>query len=174
MSSITDQPAQECSAGLTTGNRYNICINFGKTYLWNLHVSSVADPRAAGHAPFTDVGGGRFHLKSGITIGSHQAKKALGQRKPALMAKDIAQALWGRQGLADRTYGGKLAPKDYHKPDAILRKEMTPEKVALVIETVTHWGTRAGVPVADAIDNISTILSRKIQDVRKSLKRQNM
>ncbi|CAN7943014.1 unnamed protein product, partial [Ixodes pacificus] len=104
-----------------------------------------------------------FHLKSGITIGARQAKRALGQRKPALVAKDIAQALWGREGLADRTYGGKLAPKDYRKPDAILRKEMTPEKVALVIETVTHWGTKAGVPVADAIDNISTILSQKIQ-----------
>ncbi|XP_040076473.3 uncharacterized protein LOC115315900 [Ixodes scapularis] len=136
--------------------------------------ATVDDPQAAGHAPFTDVGGGRFHLKRGLTVGSKQAKKALGQTKPALVAKDISQAIWGRQGLSERTYGGKLAPKDYYKSGATARKEMTPEKVALVIETVTYWGSRTGISVTHALKNMSTILSQKIQDVRKSMRRLDM
>lgn len=159
--------------------------------------ATVDDPQAAGHAPFTDIGGGRFHLKRGLTVGSKQAKKAMGQTKPALVAKDISQAIWGRQGLAERTYGGKLAPKDYYKSGATARKEMTPEKVALVIgkfahifcmcdlcvihfafcclaETVTYWGSRTGISVTHALKNMSTILSQKIQDVRKSMRRLDM
>ncbi|XP_042147362.1 uncharacterized protein LOC121836512 [Ixodes scapularis] len=136
--------------------------------------ATVDDPQAVGHAPFTDIGGGRFHLKRGLTVGSKQAKKAFGQTKPALVAKDISQAIWGRRGLAERTYGGKLAPKDYYKSGATARKEMTPEKVALVIETVTYWGFRTGISVTHALKNMSTILSQKTQDVRKSMRRLDM
>ncbi|CAN7988347.1 unnamed protein product [Ixodes pacificus] len=132
------------------------------------------DPQAAGHAPFTDIGGGRFHLKRGLTVGIKQAKKAMGHTKPALVAKDISQAIWGRRGLAERTYGGKLSPKDYYKSGATARKEMTPEKVALVIETVTYWGSKTGVSVTHALKNMSTILSQKIQDVRKSMRHLDM
>ncbi|CAN8016878.1 unnamed protein product [Ixodes persulcatus] len=134
--------------------------------------SSPRDPPS--HAPFTDIGGGKFHLKRGLTVGIKQAKKAMGQTKPALVAKDISQAIWGRRGLAERAYGGKLAPKDYYKSGATARKEMTPEKVALVIETVTYWGSKTGISVTGALKNLSTILSQKIQDVRKSMRRLDM
>lgn len=46
------------------------------------------------------------------------------------MTKDIAQAMWGREVLANRTYGGKLALKDYKNPDATVRKQVRPEKVS--------------------------------------------
>ncbi|KAH7935473.1 hypothetical protein HPB52_008407 [Rhipicephalus sanguineus] len=46
----------------------------------------------------------------------------------------MAQAIWGREGLAERSYGGKLAPKDYKNPNAVVRKQLSPHKVALIIE----------------------------------------
>lgn len=135
-------------------------------------------------------------MKAGLIIGSKQAEKILSNKKPALVAKDTAQAVWGRKGLAERTYGGKLAPKDQKKEGAAARKQLSPEKVAVVIgkqqlfvwvclhaggclmilsiffkETVTHWGMKTGLPVKETVDNISTVLSQKIQDLRKSLKK---
>lgn len=45
----------------------------------------------------------------------------------------MAQAIWGREGLAEHTYGGRLAPKDYRNPTNVVRKELRPQKVALII-----------------------------------------
>ncbi|XP_049513339.1 uncharacterized protein LOC119466415 [Dermacentor silvarum] len=128
----------------------------------------AADPKA--HGPFTDIGDGKYHVKDGLVIGAKQAEKILGQKKASLVVKDMAQAIWGREGLAERTYGGKLAPKNYRNPTAVVRKQLSPQKVALIIDTVRHWGSMTGVSVKETIDNVSTILSQKIQDVRRSKK----
>ncbi|XP_049269198.1 uncharacterized protein LOC119385610 [Rhipicephalus sanguineus] len=125
----------------------------------NLHSQSkpstgplpTADSKAT-HVPFTEIGDGKYHVKNGLIIGSHQAEKILGHKKPSLVVKDMAQAIWGREGLAERSYGGKLAPKDYNNPTAVVRKQLSPEKVALIIDTVTHWGSCKGVPVKETVD----------------------
>lgn len=72
-------------------------------------------------------------MKDGVIIGVTQEDKILAHKKPLLIAKDMAQAIWGREGLAERSYGGKLAPKDYKNPTAVLRKQRSPQKVAVVI-----------------------------------------
>ncbi|KAL1445850.1 hypothetical protein MTO96_044771 [Rhipicephalus appendiculatus] len=120
---------------------------------------TAADPKA--HTPFTDIGDGKYHVKDGLMIGSKQAETILGHKKPSLVVKDMAQAIWGREGLAERSYGGKLAPKDYKNPKAVVRKQLSPHKVALIIDTVTHWGSRSGVPVKETLDNLSEYRNRK-------------
>ncbi|KAH6920342.1 hypothetical protein HPB50_028671 [Hyalomma asiaticum] len=129
-----------------------------------------ADPKEAYH-PFTDIGDGKYHVKDGVIIGVTQADKILAHKKPSLVAKDMAQAIWGREGLAERSYGGKLAPKDYKNPTAVLRKQLSPQKVAVVIDTVNHWGDMKGVSVKETIENMPTILSQKIQDIRRQKKK---
>ncbi|KAH7961040.1 hypothetical protein HPB52_001225 [Rhipicephalus sanguineus] len=90
----------------------------------------------------------QYHVKDGLMIGSKQAEKILGHKKPSLVVKDMAQAIWGREGLAERSYGGKLAPKDYKNPNAVVRKQLSPHKVALIIAAfwdavAIFWGTAA-------------------------------
>ncbi|KAH6938422.1 hypothetical protein HPB50_009164 [Hyalomma asiaticum] len=150
----------------------------------------AVDSQVASQKAFTDIGGGRvsmfkyapgslfqiafflqYHVANSFCIGSQQVQKILSQKKPSLVAKDMAQAIWGCEALANRTHGRKLAPKDYGNPDATVRKQMSPEKVALIIKTATHWGAENGTCVKKTIENLSSILSQKIQDVRKSLKR---
>lgn len=53
----------------------------------------------------------QYHVRNGFCIGSQQAEKIMAQKKPSLVAKDMAQAIWGHEVLSNRTYGGKLAPK---------------------------------------------------------------
>ncbi|KAH7936280.1 hypothetical protein HPB52_021321 [Rhipicephalus sanguineus] len=107
------------------------------------------DSQVATQQAFADIGGGRYHVANGFCIGSKQAQKIMAQKKPSLVAKDMAQAIWGRKALAHRTYGGKLAPKDYKNPDATVRKQLSPEKVALIISTPgTSQLTLARAPLA--------------------------
>ncbi|KAG0436938.1 hypothetical protein HPB47_017688 [Ixodes persulcatus] len=116
----------------------------------------------------------KYHVNRSTTIGSSQAEKIMGHVKPSMVAKDMAVALWGRIGLAQRTYGGKVAPKDYKNPDCVARKELSPAKVGLVLETVQHWGQQNKVPVNNVVSNISNVLAQKIQDTRKALRRQGI
>lgn len=57
----------------------------------------------------------------------------MGHHKPATVAGDVAQALWGRIGFAQRASGGKLAPKDYHNHGVVARKELSLHKAGLMI-----------------------------------------
>lgn len=125
-----------------------------KKKLFGFFVES--DPQAMGCPKFSNIGGGRvrgniissnccitvilhitfglqYHVNRSTTIGSSQAEKIMGHVKPSMVAKDMAVALWGRIGLAQRTYGGKVAPKDYKNPDCVARKELSPAKVGLVL-----------------------------------------
>ncbi|KAG0444719.1 hypothetical protein HPB47_013468, partial [Ixodes persulcatus] len=114
-----------------------------------------------------------FHLKRGATISVKQANKIFNPKavKAKVAAKKTAQALWGLEGLAERSFSGKVAPKDRKDPNAEARKELTPEKVCLVIETASHWGLVKSTDVSETLANLSTVLSEKIQDVRKQFKR---
>ncbi|XP_040078661.1 BEN domain-containing protein 5 [Ixodes scapularis] len=132
-------------------------------------VAEYSGPRSA--PPFSTLDSGRFHLKGGVTIREDQRQTIFNNTRAAKVAKDTAQALWGSEKLSQRTYGGRLAPKDRRNPGAIARKELSPEKVALVFETVTYWGQTKKVDVSSALVNMNTILSEKIQDTRKALKR---
>lgn len=95
-------------------------------------VAEYNGPRSA--PPFSTLDSGRFHLKGGVTIREDQRQIIFDNTMAAKVAKDTTQALWGSERLSQRTYGGRLAPKDRRNPDAIGRKEMSPEKVALVFE----------------------------------------
>ncbi|XP_049515475.1 uncharacterized protein LOC119434529 [Dermacentor silvarum] len=123
---------------------------------------AAAHLQAATQKAFTNIGSGRYHVTNGFCIGSQQAEKIMAQTKPSLVAKDMAQAIWGREVLSNRTYGGKLAPKDYKSPGATVRKQLSPEKVALIVDAVTHWGSQNNTSGKATIDNMSTILSQKI------------
>ncbi|CAN7978027.1 unnamed protein product, partial [Ixodes persulcatus] len=114
-------------------------------------------PRAAyecspGAPNFNPCGNGRFHLKDGVTISEVQAENIFDPKKnkPALAVKEIAQAPWGSEVLAQRTDGGKVAPKDRNNPDAKPRKEHSPDKEMA-----------KKIDVAPALANLSTILSEK-------------
>uniref|UniRef100_A0A147BAF1 BEN domain-containing protein n=1 Tax=Ixodes ricinus TaxID=34613 RepID=A0A147BAF1_IXORI len=133
--------------------------------------ATMSDPQAEGKPKFSDIGGGRYHVNRGTTIGSSQADRIMKHTKPTMVAKDMAQAIWGRVGLARRTYGGKVAPKDKQNQNVVVRKELSPFKVGLVIETVQHWGLKNKVPVQQVVANMSTVMSQKIQDSRKALRR---
>ncbi|KAL1444442.1 hypothetical protein MTO96_029863 [Rhipicephalus appendiculatus] len=109
-----------------------------------------------------------FHSRR-LVRASGQAEK-IGHKKPYLVVKDMAKAIWGREGLAEQSYGGKLAPKDYKNPTAVVRKQLSPEKVAVIIDTVVHWGSKTSVLVKETVDNLSTTLSQKIQDIRRTKK----
>ncbi|KAM7314930.1 uncharacterized protein ISCGN_004714 [Ixodes scapularis] len=132
----------------------------------------VADYNGPKNAPpFSTLENGRFHLKGGVTISETQRKTIYANKKAAKTAKDTAQALWGSKKLNERTYGGRLAPKDRKNLDATARKELTPEKVSLVFETLAHWGRTENVDITSTVANMNTVLSEKIQDTRKAFKR---
>ncbi|EEC05320.1 conserved hypothetical protein [Ixodes scapularis] len=116
----------------------------------------------------------KFHLKGGVTISEEQRKHIYANTRPAKFAKDTAQILWGSKTLVERSYGGKLAPKDRKNLGASARKELTPEKVSLILETLTHWGRTKNVEVSGAFANMNTILSEKIQDTRKGFRRMGL
>lgn len=64
-----------------------------------------------------------------------QAKKVLGNTRPVMVVKDMSKALWGDEVLAERSYGGRVAPRDKRNNAVAPRPPLTPEKVALVIGT---------------------------------------
>lgn len=75
----------------------------------------------------------QFYPGSGVSISSAQTEKVFGNRKPTLVVKDLAQALWGSETLAERIVGGKVTPKDCRNPCSSARKELTPTKVGLLV-----------------------------------------
>ncbi|CAN7940880.1 unnamed protein product, partial [Ixodes hexagonus] len=128
-------------------------------------------------APFSMLENGRFHLKGGATVTAEQWKGIYENSRAAKAAKDTAHALWGAEKLVDRTFGGRKAPKDRKNSSATARKELTPEKVTLVVkkkQTVAHWGKIKNVDVTDTVHNMGTILSEKIQDTRKGFRRRGL
>ncbi|XP_077517162.1 BEN domain-containing protein 5-like isoform X3 [Amblyomma americanum] len=112
----------------------------------------------------------KFHLTAGIIISGGQASKIMSNKKPSLVCKDTAQAVWGNEVLATRSFSGAVAPKQRalgEKP----KQPLTPHKVDVVIATMKHWGTVKGVDVSEAVWNVPRMLTEKIQDVKKALRK---
>ncbi|XP_077512756.1 uncharacterized protein LOC144123917 [Amblyomma americanum] len=119
---------------------------------------------------FSYTGDGLFHLTGGIIISGCQAAKILANKKPTLVCKDTAQAVWSNEVLATRSFTGAVAPKQRalgEKP----KQHLTPHKVDVVIATMKHWGTIKGVDVSEAVRNVPRMLTEKIQDVKKALRK---
>ncbi|XP_064462184.1 uncharacterized protein LOC135372510 isoform X2 [Ornithodoros turicata] len=93
-----------------------------------------------GVPPFTEMMNGRYHVNNGYTIAGTAALRVLKNSRLTLVAKDMAQALWGNAVLCERSFGGRVAPRDKCNPGILPRKELTPAKVNRVIETEAHWG----------------------------------
>ncbi|KAM7293218.1 hypothetical protein ISCGN_026348 [Ixodes scapularis] len=98
------------------------------------HLTEGADYGGPSRATsFSTLENGRFHLKGGVTISEEQRKHIYANTRPAKFPKDTAQILWGSKMLVEKSYRGKLAPKDRKNLGASARKELTPEKVSLIL-----------------------------------------
>ncbi|XP_064461839.1 uncharacterized protein LOC135372000 [Ornithodoros turicata] len=140
----------------------------------NLCASSPLDALSGAGAqaePFTYLKNGKFHVNRGICIEAVQAQKVLQNHKATLVAKDMAHALWGPSILAERSVGGTVAPRDKRNPNCSARPRLSPIKVGVIIDTLTYWGKEKNVDTTGVIRNLNTILSDKIQDVKKALKK---
>uniref|UniRef100_G3MLG9 BEN domain-containing protein n=1 Tax=Amblyomma maculatum TaxID=34609 RepID=G3MLG9_AMBMU len=110
---------------------------------------------------------GSFHLTKGIIINGSAAEKILQNKKPTLVVKDTAQAIWGTDVLMERSvtgtaYSRKKASGEKPKPP------LTPEKLQVVSATLKHWGALKAVDVASTENGLTRILSEKIQDILKA------
>ncbi|XP_064472465.1 uncharacterized protein LOC135386889 [Ornithodoros turicata] len=106
--------------------------------------TGVFDSTLTSMQPLTKMTDGRFHVRNGFFLTEIQAEKIFKNKRPTLVMKEVmkAQAVWGNDILATRTYSGRTAPKDRGDPDTLARKELTPTKVSLVIDAVTHGGRK--------------------------------
>lgn len=144
----------------------------------DLHVDKNDQGNAQDHFPSIPVPGkdfvhlpdGSFHLAEGIVISANQAAKILNNKKATLVCKDTAHAIWGTDGLLNRSVSGVAAPK-LRAAGELPKQPLTPTKVNVVTATVRHWGQLKGEDVTTAVASITKLLSEKIQDVRKSSKR---
>ncbi|XP_037516977.2 uncharacterized protein LOC119393868 isoform X2 [Rhipicephalus sanguineus] len=114
-------------------------------------------------AEFAPTADGRFHLCKGVTITSQQASKIFSNKKPTIVVRDCAQAIWGLEALAHRTVSGRSVPGEE-------TKQLTPEKVQVVNECLAYWGKEKKEDVTVASHGLQRILSEKIQDVKKKIK----
>ncbi|XP_064462004.1 uncharacterized protein LOC135372280 isoform X2 [Ornithodoros turicata] len=140
--------------------------------------SLTSDPSSTDLEPFTKIDDKHFHLKDGVVVSHVLADKLKKIKKPTVVIRETAQAIWGTEKLKERSYGGRLAPKDKRDNSKQPRKELTPHKVGVVVATLNHWRDsnsmadptweqRNGAAVDTALLNISTILSSKIQAARR-------
>ncbi|CAN8007274.1 unnamed protein product, partial [Ixodes pacificus] len=120
---------------------------------------------------FSYTTNGSLHLKKGIIINKVQARKIMMNKKATVVAKDTAQALWTQAGLAERSVKGVLAPNKKKSGEAP-KPALTPEKVEVVAATVSHWGKKNEVDVGAVLQNLTPILTEKIQDCIKAERRQ--
>uniref|UniRef100_A0A147BD19 BEN domain-containing protein n=1 Tax=Ixodes ricinus TaxID=34613 RepID=A0A147BD19_IXORI len=126
----------------------------------------VPDDQPAQPGDFTESMDGRFHLTRGYYITLDCAGKIDKNKKPTIVIKDAAQGIWGRKVLQQRTLSGAVGPTKRHLGD-LARKQLTPEKISVVADTVKYWGEKKKIDVTEALKNINGILSQKIQDARR-------
>ncbi|KAL1452379.1 hypothetical protein MTO96_027912 [Rhipicephalus appendiculatus] len=113
---------------------------------------------------------GFFHLQKGYQISGTQAAKILNNKKATLVCKDTAQALWTNEVLATRSVSGKSAPAK-RATGMQPKKQLTPQKVDIVVAPVEHWGRCKNVDVVDVVKIVPRLLTEKIQDVSKALRK---
>ncbi|KAH6919895.1 hypothetical protein HPB50_029117 [Hyalomma asiaticum] len=94
-------------------------------------VKQAAVGRTVPEGDFVHLPDGSFHLTKGIIITASQAAKILSNKKPTLVCKDTAQAIWGTDGLAERSVCGVAAPKA-RAAGELPKQALTPRKVDVV------------------------------------------
>ncbi|XP_077501549.1 uncharacterized protein LOC144112625 [Amblyomma americanum] len=112
----------------------------------------------------------QFHLTGGIIIYEGQVEKILTKKKPTLVCKDTAQAVWSNEVLATKSFSGAVAPKQWALGEK-QKQPLTPQKVEFMIATMKHRGTIKGVDISEAVRNVPQMLTEKIQDVKKALRK---
>ncbi|XP_077550279.1 uncharacterized protein LOC144163244 [Haemaphysalis longicornis] len=105
-----------------------------------------------------------------VMVSPLAARKPLTNRKPTLVCKDTAQAIWTAEVLARRSVSGQAAPKSKATGETA-KLALTPMKVSVVIDMLRYWGEQKQVDVAAVVPNVPRLLTEKIQDVRKSQKK---
>ncbi|XP_064463490.1 uncharacterized protein LOC135374464 [Ornithodoros turicata] len=98
----------------------------------------IYDRTLSSAQPLTKLADGRFHITNGFFLTEAQGLKIFSNKRPTLVMKDMAKIIWVDSVRAQRTYSGKASPKDRQDPDTPSRKELTPAKVALIVDTVTY------------------------------------
>ncbi|XP_029843414.3 uncharacterized protein LOC115326650 [Ixodes scapularis] len=119
---------------------------------------------------FSYMPDGSLHLQKGITLTAVQAARVMKLKKPTLVVKETAQCIWTQAGLAARSVSGVLAPKKKNSGEEP-KPALTPEKIGVVIATLSHWATKKDVDASPAVANLTNILTEKIQDSIKAERR---
>lgn len=98
------------------------------------HSSAVPCPAQ----DFSYLANGSFHLSKGVVISAVQAKKILANKKPTLVCKDTAHAIWGPEELAKRSVSGIVAPRKKHSGE-LPKKALSPGKVDVIKGNGRKW-----------------------------------
>ncbi|XP_070392709.1 BEN domain-containing protein 5-like isoform X1 [Dermacentor albipictus] len=135
--------------------------------------SGAGDEPSVTGEDFAYLRDGSFHLQRGICLTSIQAKRILNHKKPTLVVKETAQAIWSQKVLAARSVKGGVAPRKKNLGE-LPKPALTPEKVNIVEATLSHWSRVNNIDASAAAANLTNILSEKIQDCIKAEKRRGM
>ncbi|XP_049519581.1 BEN domain-containing protein 5-like [Dermacentor silvarum] len=108
-------------------------------HFWSTYISltcfttyfTVLHYRTMPGKDFVHLPDGSFHLAEGIVISANQAAKILNNKKATLVCKDTAQAIWGTDGLLNRSVSGVAAPK-LRAAGEFAKPPLTPTKVNVV------------------------------------------
>lgn len=123
------------------GHRKNLDILSKETNLQSLlRLLQMVNQPSPGVGEFTYSDDGLFRLKSGVQITDTQAKKIFGNRKPTLVVKGTAHAIWGINVLAGRSVSGELPPTKRGSGEAP-KPPLTPDKIGIIEDTLRCWGT---------------------------------
>ncbi|KAL1444445.1 hypothetical protein MTO96_029866 [Rhipicephalus appendiculatus] len=132
--------------------------------------SAAGEISSKKHAEFTYLLDGSLHLQNGVILSKLQASRIMAHKKPTLVVKETAQAIWGQSGLAIRSVKGGLAPRNRGTAQ-VAKPRLTPEKVEIVAATLDHWERVNKIDASAAKKNFTNILSEKIQDSIKAERR---
>ncbi|XP_077516797.1 uncharacterized protein LOC144127773 [Amblyomma americanum] len=116
---------------------------------------------------FSYMEDGSFYLTKGIVISGTCAEKIFKNKKPTLVIKDTAQAIWGNDVLVTRSVTGTACSKKRALGE-LPKQPLTPEKLLVVSETLKHWGVQKSVSTEEAEKTLTRTLTKKIQDLLKS------
>ncbi|XP_064458822.1 BEN domain-containing protein 5-like [Ornithodoros turicata] len=150
--------------------KQDVCASAGASGSQVLAETPLACVPQGTYKDFSYTEDGSFHLSRGIVINRVAAGKIFADKKPTVAAKDIAQAVWGREVLMTRSVSGQLPPKQRHS-GMEPKQPLTPEKVDIVTEALRHWGDKKGIPTDSVVKNLTRVLSEKIQDLVRQEKK---
>ncbi|CAN8002773.1 unnamed protein product [Ixodes pacificus] len=116
--------------------------------------------------------GPAFHLAKGIVISSGQAAKIFRGKKPTIIGKETAKAIWTNAVLATRSVTGTTCPQKRAAGEPA-KPPLTPEKIDIVQAAISFWGdqNKQSAAAAAVVGDIGNLLREKCQDARRSEER---